>query len=249
MLSTTDDLLGHQQLGKVEEILNHIAKFISEEREKRNAEDIEDEISDILNHIVKLTNKSKYRMDSNVFHPLAFMHRFMHHVQHDASLSNARRVAAFDKLWPNLFESLFQLGLALERSKQQLREVPTLLLFPIVIRLNLLDWQEFLNFLARYMAKDIRLGPNVQHCFNVTDICRFRSGIQVLFDHFIGLVPVFDYYVLFPLKNCNALRNFDVNLKACMWYGKGRITGMDPNTPLSHQWWWYRPSVLSHQKK
>ena len=33
MLSTTDDLLGHQQLGKVEEILNHIAKFISEERE------------------------------------------------------------------------------------------------------------------------------------------------------------------------------------------------------------------------
>ena len=81
MLSTTDDLLGHQQLGKVEEILNHIAKFISEEREKRNAEDIEDEISDILTHIVKLTNKSKYRMDSNVFHPLAFMHRFMHHVQ------------------------------------------------------------------------------------------------------------------------------------------------------------------------
>ena len=139
-----------------------------------------------------------------------------------------------DKLLELLFENFYKLGLAAEESNCTLKDMPLSLIQPIVS--TVIEHEtDILILMCKYegwMSTDAYYAPK-----NASSICRFRSGLQYLFENFNGLSEDLDR-VLDYIKFIG-VDDFDVSLTAWMTFGEETLQAGDvnPKIPKSHYWW------------
>lgn len=144
-----------------------------------------------------------------------------------------RKIHDWFKVGENIFEYFFYLGTHISWDFSKIKNEPEVTKIIDLVTKNIKWIESFISLYPHFRIDCDMVGP-------AGDICRTRSGLEVLLTGFNGLNSQFDR-TLEDLAEAADIEEFDRVLK--VWIDSGHRPDflpkdILPNTPQSH-WWWF----------